>query len=324
MKILVADDDQVSLMMIRRMLLQCGYEVTTATDGMTAVESVLQEDGPRLLLLDWMMPVLNGPEVCKAIRSNEHRAYVYIVLLTSRDSKEDLVAGLKAGADDYVIKPCHLEELRARLHTGERILQLEDNLIRAREEMRFGATHDALTLLLNRGAIVQALRKQMDKLCSSGNRFSVLLCDVDHFKRINDTHGHPVGDEVLREVARRLGGANPPGDAVGRFGGEEFLCVFPHEGTASLASRARSVCDRIRSRPIETSAGPLRVTMSAGALTLEASDFDISVDNVLRRVDSLLYQAKKQGRDRAVVEAGMDDAPMGLRGLFGDGAFACT
>ena len=303
MKILIADDDAVSRSIMRRLLTQCGYEVSTATNGIDAVENLLREDGPRLLLLDWMMPGLDGPEVCKAIRTGSRIAYVYIILLTSKDSKDDLIAGLEAGADDYLTKPCNVEELRARLRTGERILQLEDILVSAREEMRFNATHDGLTHLLNRTAIIQRLRDELDKVRTNGKEFSVVLCDVDHFKRINDTYGHPVGDDVLREVAARLKRSVRVADSVGRFGGEEFLFVLEGCTADGLNHLTEVICEGIRATPIETSAGPLHVSMSAGALHVGAMDEAESVDQILQTVDAGLYEAKHAGRDRFVVTA---------------------
>lgn len=300
MKILVADDDQVSLMMMRRMLQGSGYDVVTASDGITAVESILAEGGPRLLLLDWMMPELSGPEVCQAIRTQADKGYVYIILLTARDSKDDLIAGLEAGADDYLTKPCNPEELRARLRTGQRVLRLEDDLVKAHDEMRFRANHDALTSLLNRGAIVDTLSADLRNHKDTGTNLSVVLCDVDHFKRINDTYGHPVGDEVLREVARRLRGVCRPGEAVGRYGGEEFLLVLNGCEADALPGRAHEICQVIRDTRVQTDSGPLEVSISAGALSVRAADRASEPDEVLQRTDVLLYRAKREGRNRVV------------------------
>ncbi len=311
MKILVADDDGVSRSMMKKMLVHSGYEVVTARDGAEAVDSLLREDGPRLALLDWMMPELDGPEVCRAIRASSRKAYVYMTLLTSKDSKEDLVAGLEAGADDYLTKPCHLEELRARLRTGQRILQLEDILISAREEMRFRATHDALTLLLDRGAILHELSSALEEAHLLGNELSVILCDVDHFKKINDTYGHPVGDEVLREVAQRLKQAVRQGDAVGRYGGEEFLLILRGCGASMIRTRAEAICQSLRAKPTSTSAGAVHVSLSAGALEIARMEDAPSLERILQRVDDALYQAKKEGRDRAVISAALP-AVMGL------------
>ena len=301
MKILVADDDAVSRSMMRRLLTQCGYEVVSASNGIEAVQKLSQEDGPRLLLLDWMMPGLDGPEVCRAIRTTAREAYVYIILLTSKDSKSDLIAGLEAGADDYLIKPCHVEELRARLRTGERILQLEDILVKARDEMRFRATHDGLTHLLNRTSVIQRLEDDLEGVRKHKTECAVVLCDVDHFKSINDTHGHPIGDAVLREIATRLKRAVRTGDAVGRFGGEEFLLVLHGCTNEGLALITNNICEAIRSVPMLTNAGPLRVSLSAGAVHLSRHHATVTADKVLQTVDVALYEAKGTGRDRFVM-----------------------
>ena len=302
MKILIADDDRVSLMMMRRMLLQSGYDVSTVSDGTAAVQSLAHEDGPRLLLLDWMMPSLNGPEVCRAIRARSYRGYVYIILLTAKDTKADLIEGLEAGADDFLTKPCHPEELTARLRTGQRILQLEDGLVAARDEMHFRATHDSLTEVLNRGAIVHALSEHLQDIERSQQTSAVLLCDVDHFKQINDTYGHPVGDEVLRVIARRLESLKLNNDEVGRFGGEEFLLLLRDVNTDRLSALGSNLCDAIGSSPVETSAGSIPVSMSVGVLGIGREKSAVQVDDVLHRADQLLYRAKREGRNRAVVE----------------------
>ena len=301
MKILVADDDAVSRCMIERMLRHSGYQVITARNGVEAMESLAAEDAPRLVLLDWMMPELDGPEVCRAIRAHTGRSYVYITLLTSRDAKEDLIAGLEAGADDYLTKPCNLEELRARLRTGVRILKLEDSLVSARDEMRYEATHDALTRLTNRAAILSRVDLELARISREGSFFAVILCDVDHFKSINDTHGHPVGDEVLRTVAERLRRCVRQTDGVGRYGGEEFLLVLADCKPHDLRSRAEQIREAVSTEPVETSAGPLRVAISVGGLRVDAERKDQLPERLLKDVDAALYHAKKQGRNRTVL-----------------------
>lgn len=296
MKILVADDDAVSRTMMSRMLLQSGYEVATAGDGAEAVNILLADKAPRLVLLDWMMPELDGPEVCKTIREASSRAYTYITLLTSKESKEDLVAGLEAGADDYLTKPCNLEELRARLRTGERVLRLEDKLLKAHEDMSFKADHDALTLLLNRGAILHRLRTSCEDRVASG--FSVVLCDVDHFKRINDTHGHPVGDEVLREVAVRLQNCVREIGTVGRYGGEEFLVLVDSANLQSAHATAERIRSAVRSTPIQTSGGAVNVTISGGAFFTDDHHSPHTAEKLLKHADDALYEAKRAGRDQ--------------------------
>ncbi len=300
MKILVADDDPVSRRLMERTLQNSGYEVVTASDGRQAAQELCRPGGARLALIDWMMPELDGPGVCRVVRSRQDESYVYILLLTSKQSSEDVVMGLEAGADDYLTKPCHPAELKARLHTGRRILQLEDKLVEACDQMRFKATHDALTSLWNRGAILSLLHSELSLATREHWPLSLLLCDVDHFKRINDVHGHLAGDAVLVEVSNRLLGSVRSHDAVGRYGGEEFLIILSGCSEAHLKDRAEQVRAGIGSVPFSTSDGSLSVTLSVGAITIDDWDESMPIEPLLKRADAALYQAKAAGRDRVM------------------------
>jgi diguanylate cyclase (GGDEF)-like protein len=295
-KILIADDDSMSRRLLESTLTRAGYEVVAVADGREAVARLSEPDAPRLALLDWMMPELDGPAVCRKIRRNRDRGYVYMILLTARESKEDVVAGIESGADDYLIKPFNTDELKARLRTGERILHLEDRLVEAREEMRFKATHDHLTSLWNRGVIMDLLgrelaRSQRENVCTA-----VLLTDLDHFKAVNDTCGHIAGDQVLREVARRLLLSVRSYDFVGRYGGEEFVIVLNNCRAESALGRAEEIRKCIAARPVQTDAGALDVTMSVGLLI--SCDWGYRpTEDLLREADSALYAAKAEGRN---------------------------
>jgi two-component system, cell cycle response regulator len=297
-KILVADDDPVSRRMIERMLQRSGYEVVTVKDGRQAADESSKQNGPRLALIDWMMPELDGPGVCREMRSRHDNSYVYILLLTSKQSSQDIVEGLEAGADDYLTKPWQAGELKARLDTGRRILLLEDKLIGAREEMRFKATHDALTSLWDRGAILSLLRSELSRSARNGEPVSLLLCDIDHFKQINDVHGHHTGDHVLQEVATRLLDAVRSDDAVGRYGGEEFLIVLHGCGRDNLNGRAEQVRKSICGRGVNTERGPLAVSTSIGAITIDHGNKSLPMEQFLKQADAALYRAKDEGRDR--------------------------
>jgi len=300
-RILVADDDAVSRRLMETILQRVGYEVVLAENGRQALESLVSRDGPRLALLDWMMPGLDGPAVCLEVRSHRERPYSYITLLTSKGAKEDLVAGLEAGADDYLTKPCYPEELKARLRTGERILRLEDRLVDAREEMRFKATHDALTSLWNRGAIVAHLNHELNRAQREHAKISLLLCDVDHFKTINDVHGHLSGDTVLREIALRLASAIRPGDAVGRYGGEEFLVILSDCGPESLRRRAEQLRQMVASSSFTGNLQGLSISISVGAMTVDEWTSSQTAEVLLSQVDTALYRAKMEGRNRVVI-----------------------
>jgi diguanylate cyclase (GGDEF)-like protein len=251
-------------------------------------------------LIDWMMPGLDGPSVCLEVRSHRGRPYSYVILLTSKGDKEDLIAGLEAGADDYLTKPCNPEELKARLRAGERVLRLEDTLVQASEEMRYKATHDMLTSLWNRGAILGRLNDEIECARRERTACSLLLCDVDHFKRINDVHGHLAGDAVLRDVAIQLSRAIRREDAVGRYGGEEFLVVLNDCDVESLGHRAEELRHSVASYALAANLPSLSVTVSIGAMTIDYSTRH-STEEYLSQVDGALYQAKVEGRNRVVI-----------------------
>jgi len=299
MRILVADDDSISRTLMQRTLQKFGYEVVLAENGRMAAEILARADGPRLALVDWMMPELDGPELCREVRS-QHRGsgYVYVVLLTSKQGSEDIVAGLDAGADDYITKPCHPAELRARLHTGCRILSLEEELVKARDEMLYKATHDALTGIWNRASILSQLKGTLERSVRDKSSVSVLLCDVDHFKQVNDNHGHLVGDMVLHEVAKRLTKAVRSYDAVGRYGGEEFLILLRDCDDSTLKVRSEGVRLAVTAAPILAGSEELRISVSVGAASCRQWELGTPIERILASADAALYRAKTEGRNR--------------------------
>ncbi len=296
MKILIADDEVMTLRLLERTLVKAGYDVIAVQNGRLALEQLCLADGPRLAILDWNMPGLDGPEVCRLVRRRSELSYVYILLVTSRESKEDVVLGLESGADDYLIKPLNSEELKARLRAGQRILELEDRLVEARETMRFKATHDHLTSLLNRGSIVELLERELVRTRREKGCTIVMLGDLDHFKKVNDTYGHAVGDQVLAEVASRFLASVRSYDFVGRYGGEEFLMVLNNCDTSQALHRAEEVRKSIAQRSIQTARGPLAVTVSLGVLSSRHWE-ECRTGEILSEVDAALYEAKTAGRN---------------------------
>jgi|SRR5712692_7362230 len=208
---------------------------------------------------------INGLELCQRIRSRKQLRYPYIVLLTAKDDKQDLATALESGADDYLTKPFDMRELQARLRVGKRILTLQEELIKAREELRFEAMHDRLTELWNHGAILDFLHRELERTRRTREPLGILMLDIDHFKAVNDTHGHLVGDEVLKQVAGRLFRSARVYDWVGRYGGEEFLSIVSACSIENLKKHAERVRTSVAEKPISTAAGNVNVTVSIGA-----------------------------------------------------------
>jgi two-component system cell cycle response regulator len=289
MKILIADDDASSVLYLQDMLGEWGYDVVVAENGVQALDILSEPDGPTLAILDWMMPGMDGIDVCRKIRERITERYVYLIMLTSRVETEFIVAAMTAGADDYIGKPFNSEEMQVRVRAGRRIVELG-------EELRYRASRDALTSIYNRGAIVEILQKEISRQGRTHHAVSIVFCDVDDFKAINDTHGHLAGDEVLREVTRRMAHTLRPYDSIGRYGGEEMLAVFPDcglEGALEVAERMRvAVCDK----PVITEVGEVAVTVSIGVATVNKDEV-CTLSGLLTRADDALYRAKDNGKN---------------------------
>lgn len=301
MNILVADDDSVSRRLMQGILQRIGYDVVLAADGVSACRELTRNNGPRLALIDWIMPEMDGLAVCREVRRHREESYVYIALLTARQDNADVVAGLESGADDYLTKPCNPAELKARLLTGRRILRYEDKLVDAREKMRHRATHDALTGLWNRGSVLSHLTDALETAARADYPVSVLLCDIDHFKEINDLYGHLAGDSVLEEVAARLQHSVRKSDRIGRYGGEEFLIVLEGCTAEDLRPCAEQVRAAVGATRIQTGNRTLDVSISIGAASFPSWSPSRSPEQLLRLADQALYDAKAGGRNRVCV-----------------------
>ncbi len=300
MKVLIAEDDVVSRRLLESSLTRWGYEVVVASDGLEASRLLLVPDAPKLAVLDWLMPGIDGAQLCEDIRRQKPEPYTYIIMLTSKQSKEDVIRGLEAGADDYVCKPFDPSELKVRLRTGKRILYLQDELIGAREALRDLATRDQLTKLWNRATILSIIGHELARAQREDSSLVVLLGDVDCFKQINDTYGHPTGDEVLRSIAQAMTEVLRPYDSVGRYGGEEFLALLPgcvRENSASHAERVRMAVNRLQ---IETADCVIRQTISLGVAVADR-DTRPSAHELIVAADAALYEAKRAGRNCVVV-----------------------
>jgi two-component system, cell cycle response regulator len=302
LKVLVADDDPIERRLLEKSLTTWGHEVALCEDGVQAWERLQAEASPQLLILDWMMPKMNGIALCKLIREQEEKPYHYIILLTGRSTKGEMVQGLEAGADDYITKPFDPNELKVRVRVGVRIMQLQDDLMSALRLSDIRATHDPLTGLWNRAAILDAIEREMARCEREGTPLGLLMGDVDRFKEVNDRHGHLAGDTVLKEITARILGSLRPYDSAGRYGGEEFIVVLPgcdREKSRSLAERLRI---SIAERPVGLDVGIVSCTMSFGVASWEAGEKP-GVDALLRDADAALYSAKRAGRNRVVLSS---------------------
>jgi diguanylate cyclase (GGDEF)-like protein len=300
MRVLIADDDPLHTRLLEGLLVSGGYGVLKAVNGVEALKTLEGSEPIQLVIADWMMPEMDGIQLCREIRKRFNEPYVYIILLTARDQRDDIVEGLDAGADDYLIKPVHHSELNARIRAAQRIIDLQDRLLAAQERLRIQAMYDALTGLWNRRAIFEALARELDRARRQQSPLAVVMIDLDHFKRINDTYGHLAGDDVLREAAQRLRETVRSYDFVGRYGGEEFLIVAP----GSESSRAMDLAERIRrlfaDNPIRLSTAAIPVTLSLGVVCLQDGQA-AEISKVLSAADDALYSAKGGGRNNSVL-----------------------
>jgi len=295
-RVLLVEDDERIRASMRLSLEDEGYDVDEVGTGEEAIElhaRALTSNPFDLLVVDIMLPGMDGFECCRELRK---ASAVPIIMVTARTDTHDVVAGLEAGADDYLTKPYDGEELMARLRAGERILELEDHLVEARESMRYQATHDLLTSLWNRGVILELLSREIHRSHREKSCTVVMLCDIDHFKLVNDQHGHSAGDDVLQAVARRLRQAVRSYDMVGRYGGEEFLVILNKCDPASAALRAENIRGVISNKPIRTRSITLPLTISVGVAL--STDFpNRGVDAIVEEADTALYAAKAAGRN---------------------------
>jgi len=303
MKVLIAEDDSLLRQMLRGALAAAGHQLITAANGLDAWE-MLQREHVRMLIVDWMMPGLDGPELIRRIRGAGWPGYTYIILLTAKTGRDDVVEGLNAGADDYVTKPFRQDELLARMGVGARILELETRLSESLEREEALATRDSLTGLPNRRALYDRARAELNRAEREKRSVGVIMLDIDHFKLINDRFGHAAGDEALRRVAEVLQKSKRDYDYTGRWGGDEFLTILP--GTSMLqaglvAERIRASIDMVR---LEVGGADIvELRSSLGVACASPATSPIGIDDLLNQADGALYRAKADGRNRVCLHA---------------------
>lgn len=291
MKILIAEDDPISRRVLEVNLLEWGYEVIVVSDGREAWEIIQQPESPSLIISDWMMPRMDGLALCREIRNMEKSEYIYFIILTAKGEKKDIIKGLEAGADDFLTKPFNQEELKYRTRIGERILNLERRIMEL-------ANTDTLTGLLNRRAFMERMEQEISRAQREKKSFSIVLADIDHFKNVNDTYGHQMGDLVLQRFTNRLKTSVRPYDFLGRYGGEEFLVCLPGADdlqTASVAERMRGQIEDMEIMLPDDSQS-IRITASFGTSSYPIESGE-NVDLLIKRADDALYLAKNKGRN---------------------------
>ena len=305
-RVLVIDDSPVYRRLMAGYLREWGFEVTAAENGAEGWKILEQPNSPNLVLLDWIMPEMDGVELCRKLRAQRSSdLYVYMILVTSKENPTDLLKAMEAGVDDYLAKPFNEQELRARLLVGQRIVGLQRELIEARESMHHATTYDRLTGLLNRQEIVEFLRRELARSSREKKPVSIILADIDLFKMVNDQLGSLAGDEVVKEVGRRLRSRLRAYDGVGRYGGEEFLLVLPGCDLTSALIRADQVRSFVSSKPVEALAKSRTMTVSMG-VAVASGDTEADIQLLLNQADAGLFKAKRNGRNRVeqVDEAG--------------------
>ncbi len=301
----MVDDEPTQRLIMARLLKRAGYEVETAGDGREALAKVEAGDF-QLMITDWEMPEMDGIALCSAVRALQNKAYVYIILLTARDAIEHVVTGLQAGADDYLTKPVIEPELMARLNTGKRIVTLERSLRMANEENRRLSITDPLTGVYNRRHLMEQLPREIERAARYGRQLSVVMCDVDHFKKINDTHGHQIGDEVLKWFVDNLSKKVRGSDWIARYGGEEFVVVLPETNVASGAIAAEHMRAEVVAQPFIDGDTSFSVSASFGVSGWKQNvPSGSTLDELMAKCDAAVYESKDAGRNRVTTQ-GMD------------------
>jgi diguanylate cyclase (GGDEF)-like protein len=299
MKILIAEDDPVSSRILQKNLENWDYETVLARSGPAAWQS-LQDESMRLAILDWMMPGMDGVEVCRKIRRRRKYKYTYIILLSAKDRKQDIIAGLSSGADDYMTKPVNFLELRARLKTGRRIIDLEDKLLFIQNQLKDLASRDSLTRIWNRAEITRFLSEEVERGRREKKPTSVIMLDVDHFKKINDFYGHSIGDQALLQVVARLRRNVRRSDKIGRYGGDEIIVILPNCGQVEVWNIGERLRRAVGGRNVRTEFDSVPVTVSAGCATLNPGG-PPSPEALIKSADRALLKAKEKGRNCVVL-----------------------
>ncbi len=298
--ILIVEDNPVSLKMLQMMIRIAGYEVVPAQNGLQAL-NLLKERFFPIVITDWVMPGLDGLELCRRIRKMNSSGYIYIIIFTCKDAKGDIVSGLEAGADEYLTKPVNPDELIARLKTARRILELESSLKKKNEEIRMLSITDQLTGAFNRLYLNERFPAEIKKFFRYSQPLSLLMCDIDNFKKVNDSYGHSAGDLLLQRFSERLKKSIRSGiDWIVRYGGDEFLIVMPNIDLTGACLAAERLCALLSEEAFVIKNEAIKITASFGVSAIDPAGQNNSgvPESLIEQVDECLHQAKKDGRNR--------------------------
>jgi two-component system cell cycle response regulator len=304
MNILIAQDDKSSCQSLEATLAKWGHDVVMVPDGPAALQALQKVAAPRLAVLGSTLPGMDAFQICRTVRKRAESPYVYFIVTVAKGREQDIIEGIRAGADDFLLTPLNPDELMTRLRVGKRILEMQGDLQRAHEAISYQTTHDPLTGLWNRTAILDGLRRELARVAREKSPVGVIVAEIDHFKSINETHGHMAGDAVLRETSRRIRSSVRPYDTVGRYGAQEFLVIVP----GCDAPNAQNYADRLRSgvsrEPIDIAEwgkfasgeeGKITVTICVG---VAAGDKVKDAETLLQAGEAALARAGAQGTNR--------------------------
>lgn len=301
MKILIAEDDEITQLILQKLLEREGYEVILTNDGLEAW-NVFQEKREEIdmVITDWLMPKMDGLELCKKIRDLDLSHYVYLIFITVRERREDIVIGLEAGADDYIPKPFDPHELLSRVRSGKRVIEIDKQQRKVQKKFERLSLSDELTKVLNRRGIFRRLKEEVDRSSREKYFFSIMMLDIDNLKEVNDRYGHDAGDKVLCEVVRRIKTCCRPYDAMGRYGGDEFLVIVPAEEKDMVYKLTERFHMAICEKPFEVDNKYMNITVSIGVAFVSTLNYE--PEEIIKKADECLIKAKTAGKNMIVIQ----------------------
>lgn len=308
-RVVLVDDDPVVLVAIRSQLEELGLDVISVADSAKAFK-VIEKVEPSLCIIDWMMPGMGGLDLVRQIRGDANTRDIYAIMLTAKDRPEELMAAFEAGVDDYLAKAANPGEITSRINAAKRVIMLQKELVERveaiaslnaqlvtmNEQLNDMASTDVLTQLPNRRSVFDRLEYMWASWVRHRTPLSIAMLDIDHFKQVNDTYGHDAGDDVIRHVSSILMNQVREVDAIGRYGGEEFIIGISHQLHDDVVSGLDRLRVDVKSRAAKTKCGDITTSISIGVA--EADDSITSLDGLIKSADIAMYDAKRSGRDR--------------------------